>query len=63
MDAGRLEGLIPLAAGVGAYLLYYGIIPVKDLEGLRRKFGTVIQIAAPICVAYGLLRLLGVVGG
>ena len=52
-----------MAGGMGAYLLYYGIIPVKDLEGLRRKFGTVIQIAAPICVAYGLLRLLGVVGG
>jgi len=63
MDAGRLEGLIPLAGGVGAYLLYYGIIPVKNLDELRRRFGTVIQIAAPICVAYGLLRVLGVVGG
>lgn len=63
MDAGRLEGLIPLAGGVCAYLIYYGIIPMKDLEGLRRRFGTLIQIAAPICVAYGLLRLLGIVGG
>ena len=63
MDAGRLEGLIPLAGGVWAYLMYYGIIPAKDLEGLRKRFGTLIQIAAPICVAYGLLRLLGIVGG
>ena len=63
MDAGRLEGLIPLAGGICAYLIYWGVIPVKDLEGWRRRFGKVIQIAAPICVAYGLLRLLGVVGG
>ncbi len=63
MDAGRLEGLIPLAGGVYAYLLYYGVVRVKDLEGLRKRFGTLIQIAAPICVAYGLLRLLGIVGG
>ena len=48
MDAGRLEGLIPLAGGVCAYLIYYGIIPMKNLEETRRRFGTVIQIAAPI---------------
>jgi hypothetical protein len=60
MDAGRLEGLIPLAGGVVAYLIYFGVIPMKDADTFKRRFGTVIKIAAPICIAFGLLRLLGV---
>jgi hypothetical protein len=32
MEVGQLEGLIPLAGGVVAYLMYLGVIPVKDHE-------------------------------
>lgn len=42
-------------AVIGGWDVPRWLSPVKDLEGLRRRFGTVIQIAAPICVAYGLL--------
>ena len=61
MDPGQLEGLIPLAGGVCAYLIYYGVIPMKELETIKRRFGVVIQIAAPICILFGVLRLVGVV--
>jgi hypothetical protein len=62
MDAGRLEGLIPLAGGVYAYLLYFGIIRMKANEAWKHRFGTLIKIAAPICIVFGLLVLLGIVG-
>ena len=60
MEAGQLEGLIPLAGGVGAYLIYFGVIPMKDQQVVKRRFGILIQIAAPICIIFGLLRLFGV---
>ena len=60
MEAGQLEGLIPLAGGVSAYLIYFGVIRLKDQEAIKRRFGVLIQIAAPICMIFGCLRLLGV---
>ena len=62
MGAGRLEGLIPLAGGVIAYLIYLGVIPMKGIEGFKQRYGAAIQLAALICVVYGTLRLFGMVG-
>lgn len=63
MDYGRLEGLIPLIAGAYIFLLFRGVIPVKNketFESWKKKFGLFVNIAAPIAVIYGLLRLLSV---
>ncbi len=62
MEAGRLEGLIPLAGGVCAYLIYLGVIPMNGIEDFKRRYGVAIQLAALICVVYGWLRLMGMVG-
>lgn len=62
MDAGRLEGLIPVAGGVYAYLIYFGVVRMKDHDALIQRFGGLIKLAAPICIVFGLLLLLGIVG-
>ncbi|MBI2093464.1 MAG: hypothetical protein HYT88_01900 [Candidatus Omnitrophica bacterium] len=62
MDAGRLEGLIPLTGGIYSYLLYFGIIRMKDHEAWKQRFGGLVKVAAPICIALGLFMLLGFVG-
>lgn len=62
MDPGQLEGLIPLAGGVCAYLIYFGVIPMKGIEEAKRRYGAAIQLAALICIVYGALRLFGLVG-
>jgi hypothetical protein len=60
MDPGRLEGFIPLAGGVAAFLVYFGVIPMKTDEAWKRRFGGPVLVAAAVCIVFGLLRILGV---
>lgn len=62
MDYGRLEGLIPLLSEIYGYLIYYRVVPSKNCEGWKRRYGGLMKIALPICVLFGILLLAGVVG-
>ncbi|MBI2173813.1 MAG: hypothetical protein HYU33_01270 [Candidatus Omnitrophica bacterium] len=54
--------MIPLTGGIYSYLLYFGIIRMKDHEAWKQRFGGLVKVAAPICIALGLFMLLGFVG-
>jgi len=64
-NIGNLEGLIPLFAGIYAYLRANGTLPRKPkepekMELWRRKFGRMMKIISPIIIVFGILQLLGV---
>jgi hypothetical protein len=61
----KLDGLIPIFAGIYGLLLAYRVVPRKPrnpekMELWHRKFGTMIKILCPFLIGFGLLEFFGV---
>ena len=52
----NLEGIIPIAGGVWALLMGYGLIPIKS-GALKQKWQSQLKWIGPLVVAFGLLLL------
>jgi len=65
MELDRILGIIPIAGGVYGLLLAYRIVslkrkdPQKD-ELWHKRFGTIMKMLSPIVIAFGILKLLGI---
>jgi len=62
----KFKGFIPLLGGIYGLLMTCGVLPrnPKDPEKMelwRRKFGTLMKVACPVMILYGILELAGVV--
>ncbi|WP_372370805.1 hypothetical protein [Candidatus Uabimicrobium sp. HlEnr_7] len=56
-----IDGVIPFIGGLWAFLYYNEIIPNKDPEGFedwKNRYGKIIVIASPLCILFGVLKLL-----
>jgi hypothetical protein len=52
----NLEGIIPIAGGVWASLMGYGLAPIKS-ETFKLKWQSQLKWLGPLVVAFGLLML------
>ena len=52
----NLEGIIPIAGGVWASLIGYGLVPIKS-EAFKQKWQSQLKWLGPLVVAFGLLLL------
>lgn len=60
-NVGNLEGIIPLLGGIGALLIAYGRIPVKDekSKAFLEKHRKLVKGLSVFVIIFGLMTLAG----